>query len=407
MLEGWFEARWGLGQDCKDEFIRRLEDCVLFGTRYTPWQVMLKSLHAAYGRFLELGLSEEILTRLAGFQQQAVQRFIALLKRHWGVMLCDSVGLGKTYEGMGVLREFANQRSGDSSNQAPTTRALIVCSAQLQDNWSSNRLSEWGIFAETVTMESLPSFADIADESVQIAQELARNKLQYYQNNFDIILVDESHNFRNPRTKRYRALMDIIRGGKPDTRVLLMTATPINNSIWDLYHQLMLITRGYDTWYAGRGPILNLKAAFQAIEDGDSSSTLLDLMMLFLVRRTRHDIRAMQAAGEEMEINGQPLRFPDHEIPKPIQYSLEGLYGGIYKDIISAIESLNFAVYRLDEYGVEPGERTSEARLRQRNANFVGVMRTILLKRMESSLAALTSTVKTLVDYLGLFLKPT
>ena len=404
VLEGWFENRWKLGQDCKDEFIQRLEDCVLFGTRYTPWQVMLKSLHAAYGRFLELGLSEEILTRLASFQQQAVQRCIALLKRHWGVMLCDSVGLGKTYEGMGVLREFANQRSGDSPNQAPTTRVLIVCPAQLQDNWSSNRLSEWGIFAETVTMESLPSFADIDDESVPIVQELARNKLQYYQNNFDIILVDESHNFRNPRTKRYRALMDIIRGGKPDTRVLLMTATPINNSIWDLYHQLMLMTRGDDTWYAGRGPIPNLKAAFQAIEDGDSSATLLDLMMLFLVRRTRHDIRAMQAAGEEMEINGQPLRFPDHEIPKPIQYSLEGLYGGIYQDIISAIESLNFAVYRLDEYGVQTGERTSEARLRQRNANFVGIMRTILLKRMESSLAALTSTVKTLVDYLSLFL---
>ena len=82
----------------------------------------------------------------------------------------------------------------------------------------------------------------------------------------------------------------------------------------------------------------------------------------------------------------------------------KGLYGNIYLDIIDAIEHLKFAVYRLDEYGVETGERETGAQLRQRNGNFVGIMRTILLKRMESSLAALTSTVSSLVAYLNLFL---
>ena len=81
-----------------------------------------------------------------------------------------------------------------------------------------------------------------------------------------------------------------------------------------------------------------------------------------------------------MEVNGQPLRFPEHEIPKAVDYSLQGLYGNIYHDIIDAIEHLNFAVYRLDEYGVETGEKETTAQLRQRNANFVGIMRTILLE---------------------------
>ena len=403
-LEGWFDEKWELGQDCKAQFIQRLEECVLFGKRYTPWQVMLKSLHAAYGRFLEMGLSEEVMGRLAGFQQQAVQRCVALLKRHWGAMLCDSVGLGKTFEGLGILREFANQRNDDTQRAAVSTRALIVCPSQLQDNWNTDRFAEWGIIATTVTMESLPSLADIQEEPSAIQRQRLYADLKRYQDQYDIILVDESHNFRNPRTKRYRALMDIIRGGKPDKRVLLMTATPINNSIWDLYHQLILITRGDDTWYAGRGPISNLREAFQAIEKGDSGSGLLDTMMLSLVRRTRHDIRSMQESGETMEVNGQPLHFPEHEIPKAVDYSLQGLYGNIYLDIIDAIEHLNFAVYRLDEYGVETGERETSAQLRQRNANFVGIMRTILLKRMESSLAALTSTVRSLVDYLNLFL---
>ena len=409
ILEGWFDGRWELAQDCKAEFIRRIEDCVLFGPRYTPWQVMLKSLHAAYGRFLELGLSEEIIGRLAGFQQQAVQRCVSLLKRHWGAMLCDSVGLGKTYEGLGILREYANMRSSDAV-AASSTRALIICPAQLQNNWNTARLQEWGIFAETVTMESLPQFAGLPEQPQDpndLTENLTRGKLRYYRDNFDIILVDESHNFRNPTTKRYQALMEIIRGGKPDTRVLLLTATPVNNSVWDLYHQLALITRGDDTWYAGRGPVPNLKTAFQSIDSGNAGTALLDIMMLSLVRRTRHDIRALQEAGEELEVAGQPIRFPEHEIPEPVQYNLQGIYGDIYRDLILAIESLNFAVYRLDEYGVDTGETgrsPSQRQRQQRNANFIGIMRTILLKRMESSLTALTATVKGLVNYLNLFL---
>lgn len=402
-LEEWFDIKWEQGQDCKQQFIQRLEECVLFGRRYTPWQVMLKSLHAAYGRFLDLGLSEEVMGRLAGFQQQAVQRCVALLRRHWGAMLCDSVGLGKTYEGLGVLREFANQRAEEPTRGRSATRALIVCPAQLQDNWNEDRLAEWGIIATTISMESLPNLADIDEVPDSIRRQQLRSELSRLQE-YDVVLVDESHNFRNPRTKRYRALMEIIRGGKPDTRVFLLTATPINNSVWDLYHQLMLITRGDDSWYAGRGPIPNLRATFQAIEKGESASGLLDTMMLTLVRRTRHDIRAMQEAGETLEVGGQPLGFPEHEIPKAVDYSIQGLYGNIYQDIIDAIEHLNFAVYRLDEYGVETGEEESSARLEQRNANFVGIMRAILLKRMESSLAALTSTVRSLVEYLDLFL---
>lgn len=402
-LEDWFDAKWRQGQDCKEQFMLRLEECVLFGRRFTPWQVMLKSLHAAYGRFLELGLSEEVMERLAGFQQQAVQRCVALLRRHWGAMLCDSVGLGKTYEGLGVLREFANQRAEEPSRAGSTTRALIVCPAQLQDNWNDDRLADWGIIASTISMESLPTLADIEDVPDQVQRQRLRADLGRLQQ-YDIVLVDESHNFRNPRTKRYRALMEIIRGGKPDTRVFLLTATPINNSVWDLYHQLMLITRGDDTWYAGRGPIQNLRTTFQAIEKGESDSGLLDAMMLTLVRRTRHDIRAMQEAGEKLEVGGQPLGFPEHEIPKAVEYNLQGLYGNIYHDIIDTIEHLYFAVYRLDEFGVETGENKSSAQLMQRNANFIGIMRAIMLKRMESSLAALTSTVQSLVDYLNLFL---
>ncbi len=396
-LDGWFDSKWELGQDCREEFIQRLEECVLFGRRYTPWQVFLKSLHAAYGRFLELGLSEDIANRLAGFQQHAVQRCLSLLERHWGALLADSVGLGKTYEGLGILAEFANRRDA-------RTRALIICPAQLESNWSPDRLAQYGIMGETVSMESLSQLVDLDEVKSSLERARRTQRLRRYQERFDIILVDESHNFRNNATKRYRALMEILRGGKPDKRIVLLTATPVNNSIWDLYHQLALICRGDDTWYAGRGPIANLRTTFQAIERGEGGSGLLDTMMLSLVRRTRHDIRALQEAGEPMEIGGQPLRFPEHEIPQAVGYSLQNLYGNIYREVIDAIENLNFAVYQLELYGVDTGEKDTLERVKQRNANFVGIMRTILLKRMESSVAALNSTVSSLVDYLNLFL---
>lgn len=231
-------------------------------------------------------------------------------------------------------------------------------------------------------------------------------KLRHLQS-FDVVLVDESHNFRNPATKRYQALQEIIRGGgKPDKRVLLMTATPINNTSWDLYYQLSLITRGDDTWYAGRGPISNLRNTFRAIEKGGGGPGLLDAMLLSLVRRTRHDIRAMQESGEAIELHGQPMQFPKHEIPKAVGYSLEALYGGIYRDVIAAIEGLSFAVYDLENYGVqtEAADATTEGRLRQRNRTFIGIMKTIFLKRMESSVVALMHTLRSMVSYLDVFL---
>ncbi len=398
-LESWFDRKWDEALDCKNEFIRLLEECVLFGRRFTPWQVFLKALHVAYGSFLGIGLDDEVAGRLALFQQEGVARAVELLERHWGAMVCDSVGLGKTYIGLGVLREYTLRKSN-------RVKALVVCPAQLEGNWSKERLHANGIFGETVSMEYLPQLADIDEIEDGLERERRRRKLRALQN-ADIVLIDESHNFRNPGTKRYRALMEIIRAGaKPDKRVLLVTATPINNSLWDLYHQLMLITRGDNSWYAGRGPVGNLEGEFRSLEQNGGGPGLLNTMLLTLVRRTRHDIRQRQKAGEPLEIDGRPLVFPEHEIPKAITYGLEEIYGDVYSRVLEAIESLNFAVYNLEAYGIErPGVRHADTeRVVTRNDAYIGIIRTIYLKRMESSVAALMATVRNQVNYLERFL---
>jgi len=400
-LEEWFNRKWEQGQDCREELIDELEKCVLFGRRFTPWQVFLKSLHTAYGRFLGSDLSEEVAERLAKFQSEGVARAVELLEKHWGAMICDSVGLGKTYTGLGILVEYLKR-------QKSTGKALVVCPAQLEENWSMDKLRYWGIPGETISMESLTKLVDLeeVEDPTEVRKRLARLKrLQSY----DIVLVDESHNFRNPGTKRYRALMEIIRGGqKADKRVLLITATPINNTLWDLYHQLMLITRGDNSWYSGRGPVGNLEGTFRNLEKAGGGPGLLDTMLLTLIRRTRYDIRQRLEAGEKLEIDGKSLEFPEHKIPEAITYSLEELYKGVYKQVIETIERLNFAVYNLESYGIErEGKEQKEDRKKaiDRNESFIGIIRTTYLKRMESSVAALENSLRQQVFYLDLFLK--
>ena len=146
------------------------------------------------------------------------------------------------------LREFANQRSDDPQRARASPRALIVYPSQLQDNWSADRFAEWGIMATTVSMESLAQLGGHRGGAVTRSAATAPRRVEAVtKTSTTSSLWTSPTTSATRRTKRYRALMEIIRGGKPDTRVVLMTATPINNSVWDLYHQLMLITRGRRT----------------------------------------------------------------------------------------------------------------------------------------------------------------
>ena len=400
-IEKWFEQKWEQGQDCKEEYIRLLEESVLFGSRFTPWQVFLKSLFTAYDRFLGFGLSEEVSVRLAQFQGEGVVRAVDLLEKHWGCMVCDSVGLGKTFSGLGILAEYLNRKK-------TIGKALVVCPAQLENNWATSKLRGWGIPGETITMESLATLADL-EEIEDVLERRRKERLLKELQSYDILLVDESHNFRNPGAKRYKALMEVIRGGeKPDKRVILLTATPINNSLWDLYHQLMLIARGDNSWYVGRGPVANLEGLFRQLEKIGGGTGLLDTMLLTMVRRTRYDIRKRQEGGEPVEVGGKQLVFPKHNIPEAITYSLMSVYGKIYKNVVNAIEKLNFAVYNLERYGIKDPQKEKELKeIEQkvkRNDSIIGIIKTTYLKRTESSVPALLSSLRAQASYLDLFI---
>lgn len=223
----------------------------------------------------------------------------------------------KTYLALRLLDDYAYQLR---------QKALVVCPAQLRDIWWKPKLDVYRIHAhvesqERVSQRDFP-LKDYADA--------------------DLVIVDESHNFRNPRTNRYDNLSRLLRTGKRK-KLILMTATPINTSAFDLYRQVRLITSDRDDYLAGVG-FPSLRGYF--IQAEENRETLHDLLEAIAVRRSREFIRRNYP---EAEIDGQRIHFPQRQL-HTVRYNLEATYEGLYAEVARLIEGLRLAPYHLDFY---------------------------------------------------------
>ncbi|MCX7978774.1 MAG: helicase-related protein, partial [Bdellovibrionaceae bacterium] len=204
--------------------------------------------------------------------------------------------------------------------------------------------------------------------------------------NYELVLVDESHNFRNSN-QRYRALSRLMSSGRK--KMVLLTATPINNSVFDLYNQIMLFVRGRERYFARAG-IPYLRSYFiQALEDGD----LLNLLEEIMVRRTRQFIKL---EFPDAVINGERIHFPERRLHTE-RYDLESLHPNIYKKVAELFEKLGLEVYNPEAFLQKP---THEQQLeRQRNEALIGLIKSLLLKRFESSVEAFRISVQRQIEF--------
>ncbi len=222
----------------------------------------------------------------------------------------------------------------------------------------------------------------------------------------DVILIDESHNFRNKVSQRYENLERLIslnesrgRDGQRK-KLILLSATPINNDIFDLYHQLNLFARGDRSYFAAAG-IGDLQRYFvnarRASRDGQRGVALFNLLEEVVIRRTRPFIRR---AYPNATIRGEPVRWPERRL-KTIRYDLEATYGGIYDRIVEAIESLRLAPYHLEGYkraGIK-----HDVFEEGREEALVGIFKSRYLKRFESSVEAFRISVRRALEFLRTF----
>jgi superfamily II DNA or RNA helicase len=368
----WFEKFWNdpsADLDYKTKLIEVLNASKFGSKPYTPYQVFIKALY-------ELFQEEEQLTpamtigsaiELANFQHEGFERAVRLIERHNACIVADAVGLGKTFIGLRLLDHYLikDRRPGH------VPRALIVCPAQLRDLVWSRKLDDFGIKANIISQE-----------------ELGRKTFDTRKySNYDIIIVDESHNFRNSNTNRYQNLQKILSSGKRNKRIALLTATPINNTIFDLYHQVLLLTRNSDTYYREWG-ISNLKTYFKALDKGKVE--IIELLMQTMVRRSRQDVIKRQQAGEPILISGKEIHFPTRQLEK-FTYDFESSFQGLYAGIAQQIDQLTLSPYNIRSFKKRPN--SDDITQVKKNEALVALMKSLYLKRLESSLIAFENSI--------------
>jgi superfamily II DNA or RNA helicase len=276
-------------------------------------------------------------TGLAAFQADAVMRLEGIISRFGGAVLADSVGLGKTHVAASLIRTRLEQGAtvlvvGPSALAIHWKRHLRYCAGWL---WRSH--------------------TSMSRRGTPVLPALKR----------PLIVVDEAHAFRNPATRRYHTLAACA----PAADVLLLTATPVNNSVHDFYHLLRLFAT--DNAFADLGvPDLRNAAELAAAGNG---GLLHRVALAVMVRRTRSDV----ALWQDLERRTLNLRFPAREPARLIIYDVDARRAGLCNELARDVLRLTFPVH------ASSGDAPLE------------LLRLGLLKRLESSTAALTRSLQT------------
>jgi hypothetical protein len=309
------------------------------GRIVTPREAALAILHAWFG---VPATGQRGTLPLTGFQRQAVDRLRQILERWHGAVLADAVGLGKTYVALSLIE--AALRRGQA--------VIIVVPAALRRHWQRHlrKLPAPVRGAPTLVTHTALSFGRVP------AVEPA------------FVVVDEAHAFRNPRTRRYEALQRMI----GPAHVLLLSATPVNNSLDDLQHIIRLFAQ--PTAFHEFG-VADLREVFRrAPTDARAQRMVQQIIDAVVVRRTRTVV-----AGDPTDAPGQALhlRFAERAPPRSVRYDLMAAYGTAWPDIYRALQRLTFAAA-----SASAGGGAAE------------LMRLQMLKRLESSVTAFALSLK-------------
>ena len=356
----------------------------------TPFEIFLRVLWELYGDEVVLDKEEDKGLPLTSFQKHGVVRALRLIRETGGVIVADEVGLGKTFIAGEILAHYQDRRQ----------RALLVCPAALRDTSWKNFINEFQLYLEVVSFEELSRDKQLWDENRRPnahGNHLARDIDEY-----QLIIIDEAHNYRNPDSPtRADALRALLYGKRKD--VLMLTATPVNNSLWDLYHLMRFFVK-QDSFLSDKG-ILSIKERFDVAMKTNPNSLSPDVLYPIVdattVKRTRQFLKT-HYPNDQVMINGelQAIVFPE---PKAIsvRYDLDSLMPGLFDCIEDyfdpeKLDCILFARYKSDTYLIDPDPDSADDSVRVANA-VTGLLLSGLLKRFESSTGAFRISIERLI----------
>ena len=374
----WYDELWDEAKD--------YDLAALFEARFdphAPYLIFLRMLWERYADELEAEHRDETEIHLTSFQTDGVWRAKRILNRWNGVLIADEVGLGKTFIAGEMIREAALDRR---------QRVLVVTPATLRDGpWRRFR-SEHNLPMELVSFEEL-----LGDRRLNPGQTTGTKLDAKDINQYAMVVIDEAHNLRNPSTQRANALRRLL-AGSPPKQLVLLTATPVNNSLLDLYYLLGYFLRN-DAAFADVG-IRSLKGHFDAAmalnPDDLSPEHMFDVLDAVAVRRTRSFVKTYYA-NDTIRINDteQRITFPTPRV-RQVDYDLDDVIPGLFKRLADALHpdadpqslgTLTLARYVPSMYRLDGEEDPKQTHLG-------GLLRSSLLKRFESSPHAFVRTCR-------------
>ncbi len=422
-LSSWFDSIWQSIPDkeiYKTDFLKYLKEIFRERSPNSIFALILYHLFKDQDGSLDeesivktaTGIRDTVVWRkLYKFQRDAVVGAIDKLNRFGGCIIADSVGLGKTFEALAVVKYY----------ELRNDRVLVLCPKRLRDNWVLYRSNDRRNFlAEDRFNYDVLNHTDLSRDS-GFSGDIDLAHLNW--GNYDLVVIDESHNFRNKitykdRESRYDRLMRRIIKEGVKTRVLMFSATPVNNRLADIKNQIAFITEGNDAALLEHG-IKSIEATTRYAqkqfnrwldlpEEERTPSRLVDmlgfdyfkLLDLLTIARSRKHIEKYYGIEETGE-------FPERLKPINIKPDVdkEGYFPPI-AEINREIRRLHLAVYAPLRYLMEHKKkdydkkystliRGGQSIFRQvdREESLTHLMRVNLLKRMESSVHSFALTL--------------
>lgn len=424
-----FESVWNDDDKLADVTDTVLENITAAYKENSPELIYFTALYNIFSEFLEdlnadflpneaTGFkNSQIWNKLYDFQRDAVIGCIAKLERHNGCILADSVGLGKTFSALGVIKYY------ESRNKT----VLVLCPKRLNDNWNTFKHNyKNNPLADDRLRYDVLYHTDLNRERGESNGIDLRN-INWA--NYDLVVIDESHNFRNGEStthakedelyeNRYQKLMNkVIRRGVK-TKVLMLSATPVNTRFTDLKNQLMLAAEGngdsLDSTLKTDSPIEKIfrdaDSAFKAwasLTVGErTTSRLLEMLHFDFFELLDSVTIARSRKHIEKYYNDAKLgKFPERLKPISHRPDLTDIDDVSFNRIFQYIDSLNLDIYtplkyvlasRIDKYVDTSTSKGKSWANREAGRNVL--MTTNLLKRIESSIYAFRLTSQRIYD---------
>jgi Cdc6-like AAA superfamily ATPase len=299
----WFTEMWNdeLSVLWNGEFSKIIEESPLGKATFTPYEMYMKTLWELYQEEIDTStkISDSTSSTLFAFQQRNARLLIQKLQKYGVAMLADSVGLGKTITAGAVIKEYIETYKA--------RRVYIIVPASLVQPWKR----------DLAKVHKMVSGFEII--SMQDFQEIERVREIDKYADVDLFVIDEAHNLRNPNGTRHEQLLDWF-SNNPQSHVLMLTATPINNKLTDFVNQIQLAAKGR-------------LSAFPVVYPTSKKREVIDFFEA--VKRLTADMQAAENKGEKIDftrvsrIMRQGLR---HFLVRTTRRGIEAEYGGLLSD---------------------------------------------------------------------------